>query len=169
MKIHERMAVFVESGYCTVGRGPKHPFLPDTSLLPVIASFLERYPFLLKDQGYVEFLQSYAGASIQRPNDEFLVDIYGFTRASTNMLELPGDMIDNHGFLMFAGVYWTQETKTGHEFIELDFAFHAAGDKADGVYYLTPSLDEYRWGFARFDHWLEALVLKQKKLLPSEG
>jgi hypothetical protein len=62
--INNLVSQFLSLGHAEVGHGPSHPTHPNPALAPLISSFLEQYPLLRKDRGYVEFLDIYAGAHI---------------------------------------------------------------------------------------------------------
>lgn len=55
-----------------VGRGFKHPSSPRLELQTQTTNFIAEYPFLQQDQGYIDFLEFYAGASFNYPNGDYL-------------------------------------------------------------------------------------------------
>jgi hypothetical protein len=95
----------------------------------------------MRDPGYVEFLLSYAGASLLDSSHYLFVDILGFTHASTHFfelahcLEVEGPVVEEDGFLIFAtAVYHRGEQKGRPETIEFDFAFDVSGERPPVVY-----------------------------------
>src|SRR5260221_13257818 len=106
MDIQTLINQFVNLGHAQVGRGPKYPAEPATHLLPEIDSFLDSYSFLKQDKGYVDFLEFYAGASVFWPNGELIIDIFGFTKVSSHLLNLEGPVVDEDGYLMFANTIY---------------------------------------------------------------
>jgi hypothetical protein len=166
MTLYETMARFSEIGYVTIGRGPKHPFLPNPLLAEQITSLLNEYPFLVQDQGYIDFVECYAGASMNHPAEALMVDIYGFTHASSHLIELPGSIVDDNGFLMFAGIYWRQDINDPRSLVELDFAFDATGSRVQGVYgYRVGGDNGYQWYCKSFLEWFDLLIVKKGRLL----
>ena len=63
MDTDQLMARFATLPGARVGSGPRHPAHPDPSLTERVARFLEEIPALARDQGYVDFMWRYAGAS----------------------------------------------------------------------------------------------------------
>jgi hypothetical protein len=100
-----------------------------------VDKFLARYPALTRDRGYVEFLRSYAGASLLDSGHYLFVDIFGFTHASTQFSDIDAPVVDEDGFLIFATVtYQRGEQKGRPDTIEFDFAFDVSGERSPVVY-----------------------------------
>jgi hypothetical protein len=145
-----------------VGRGPLHPTEPRPELDSPVTGFLESYPFLQRDAGYVDFIQKYAGVMMTHPEEEIGVDIMGFDPGVANLLEMEGPVVDSHGFLLIA--MCSYGTMTGGELStwEYDFAFDATGSRRDGIYRLVAdggvTLQQFEWHKHNFEQWLVELV-----------
>ncbi|MFC7328794.1 hypothetical protein [Marinactinospora rubrisoli] len=85
-----------------VGSGSGRPEHPDPRLRPRLAGFLAEHPALRADRGHVEFLERYAGASIEDTEAARLVDVFGFPEASSDFAEMDGPVVDGDGRLVFA-------------------------------------------------------------------
>jgi hypothetical protein len=149
-----------------VGRGPHHPVEPEPSLALPIAEFLDGYPDVRRDGGYVEFLEKYAGAMIKNDDETQIVDILGFSDASTEIMEMDGPIVDDNGFLLFAqGVFHIIADGKELDMYEHDFAFDASGDRRPGVYHSAATLrsqgQPFTWYADDFDAWLAELVEKR--------
>jgi hypothetical protein len=145
----------------SVGRGPRHPRSPDPSVEPRLHEFLDAYPEVRRDAGYVEFQEKYAGAIVQDPAETRILDVFGFGGAATNMLEMDGPVVDEDGFLIFAQcLYYPDGGVIGMH--EHDFAFSVSGDRPVGVYRHQSTLDHSVPGFSRyvddFTAWLRDLL-----------
>lgn len=155
----------------TAGRGPQHPSDPDPTSAPQLAKFLEMYPTLRSDQGYVAFLERYCGASIDGGDDRPLVDVLGFSDASTGLLEMDGPVVDDDNFLLFAQyVHHRIEDGKLIDTEEQDFAFDTTGARRPGVYRLFSSRrasdEHFEWHTEDFLSWLDRLA-RQDGILPS--
>ena len=166
--IHEVMRAFASLPFAKVGHGPRHPTRPEPALGPVIEQFLEHYPIIRRDQGYVAFLECYAGASIADEEADRFVDIFGFSSVSTDIQAIDGPLLDDEGFVTFCTAVFHPEpalgAETSHDPLaiwELDFAFDLTGDRRPGVYRALshPGRSEpYSWFTATFPEWLELLI-----------
>lgn len=148
-----------------MGCGPRHPITPDLTLVDEIASFLATQTYLFQDQGYVDFLECYAGASIARPDGTWLVDMPGFTESiSTHLIRGEGRIVDENGYYWFCSSIVVDSAE--HRDRGLSFAFDATGTRTWGIY---RSMDaEYRdfqqgnvpvdWYCDTFLEWLDAFI-----------
>ena len=144
-------------GTLELGRGPRHPAAPRPELAVGIAAFLEHYPFLRRDPGYVEFLERYAGAVLTREKDMFSVGIYGFDEdVAMHIVSGPGDIVEN-GFLTIADVVIPNEPdKPFSENVDgYGVAFDATGARRRGVHRTRG--DEGAWIAETFIDWLRLL------------
>jgi hypothetical protein len=144
-----------------VGYGPGHPEHPNTAIEAVVRSFLDDYPLLRRDSGYVDFIQKYAGARIERAEDAVAVNIFGFADVSLDMMETEGELVYD-GFLEFAqGIYQEDPEKIATSY-QYDFAFDVSGVREPGVYRahstMTISGRPFTWYRADFLSWLDELV-----------
>lgn len=158
-RIDDVMSRFSAIPGSSVGRGPRHPTNPDPDVGLRIARFLEAYPLLRRDAGYVEFLEKYAGASIE--NDDFsqIVDILGFTDASTDIEEMDGPVVDSDGFLMVAeAVYHLREGGRNTGTLQHAFAYDVTGDRAEGLYHSLVSTERLEPAFVYALDSFEALL-----------
>jgi hypothetical protein len=170
-RIDDAMSRFSAIRGSSVGHGPRHPADPDTEIAPRIERFLETYPALRDDASYVEFLEKYAGASIE--NDDFsqIVDILGFTEASTDIEEMDGPIVDSQGFLMVAeAVYHLREGARTTDTLQHAFAYDMTGGRPKGLYYslvTTQHLEPaFTHEFENFEAWLDDLVAREGWLDP---
>jgi hypothetical protein len=166
MDLSVLMHRFTELEYASIGFGPRHPTAPNPMLQPNVDAFLAGNPYLKKDQGYVDFLETYSAAAVNWPNQELMIDIYGFTPEITIYLPDPDEPLTFNGsFFRFAESF----VKTGpdkRDFVGLSFGFDSTGVQKPGVYrhvYLPG--DDWKtlpfvWYKASFLEWLEDLVNK---------
>jgi nucleoid-associated protein YejK len=146
-----------------IGHGPAHPSSPDRSLADPIHEFLDAYPALRRDEGYVEFQTRYAGASVENEEKTQIVDILGFSEASTGLLDMDGAVVDDEGFLVFAQcIYHTVADGKLVDMYEYDFAFNVSAGRTWGVYANHSTLRTQPTEFLRhaddFTSWLRELV-----------
>ncbi|HWH00256.1 MAG TPA: hypothetical protein VNV66_13245 [Pilimelia sp.] len=170
MEIDELMARFAALPGARVGRGPDHPRMPEPAVGEAVDGFLRRFPEVARDHGYVAFLRRYAGAAIDNEERHEIVDILGFSNVSSDLIEMDGPVVDEHGFLIFAQVVrHLIEGGALRDTQEYDYAFDTTGARAPGVYWLYSSsrqpetFDEHaRAGFApageAFTGWLSRIV-----------
>jgi len=170
-RIDDAIARFSSIVGSSVGHGPRHPTEPDPGADQRIESFLETYPALRRDAGYIEFLEKYAGASIENDDLSQIVDILGFSDASTDIEELDGPIVDSEGFLMIAeAVYHMRNGKRTTGTLQHAFAFDVTGDRAEGVYHSLVSAQHlapaFTLAFESFEAWLTDLVGREGWLDP---
>lgn len=141
----------------TIGRGPDHPREPDPSIADRVTNFLDRYPALGRDTGYVTFMWKYAGASVYPPDESMFASILGFADGETNIEDdLEGPVIDDDGFLFFAD--WGYHTDLdgrldshGHSFL-----FDVSDSRRPGIhrYSWSSEVTERTWYAEDFGTWL---------------
>lgn len=170
-RVEEAMSEFSRIDGSTVGHGPRHPSEPDPRPGVRIVRFLDEYPALRHDKSYVEFLEKYAGASIENEDFSQIVDILGFTEASTDIEEMDGPIVDRNGFLMIAeAIYHLRENGRNVGTLEHAFAYDVTDQRPSGIYHSLVSeqnpLPEFRVAFSSFDAWLEDLVAREGWLEP---
>ena len=160
-------------GAC-VGHGPKHSDIPNTDLQPEINQFLSEYPFLQQDKGYVNFLERYAGATLDAP-EGLIVIIFGFVLdiGGLHMTQDEGPIIDDEGFLCIAAVQvrsdedakgFDEYAKGFDEYTDLAFSFDATGERRPGIY-RNIGLNPKAWYCEDFLTWLRLLIDKQGQLV----
>ena len=159
MDIHSLMNRFALLKGADVGRGPRHPTTPVPALAKEIKDFFQIYPFLRNDQGYVDFIECYAGAGISR-EPELIVDIYGFISGGTHIVKEDGIRLDERGYFAFCTTYLDDLGEVG-------FAFDATGERTSGIYRWI--VDEhlqgdYSWYCPNFLEWLERLIKYEGRL-----
>ncbi len=165
------MKRFADLGNGEIGRGPRHPIAPNAALAPLVEAFLKDYPELRQDKGYVDFLEKYGGASILWPHGDLLVDIFGFSGTSTNLLEFYGQIVDKQGYLWFCSEvirvrpgYDTRLTTRG-----LQFAFDHTHQRRWGIYRGIDNEDStqrnFEWYCDTFLDWLNLLIEYKGNLL----
>jgi hypothetical protein len=160
MDIHTVMARFAELEGAVVGVGPRKSSHPNTEIQGKIDFFLNSYPFLHQDRGYIDFLEFYAGAHVLRGDYEVAIDIFGFLDISTHMLDYEDPIVDEDGFLTFS-LAILQENR------HLAFGFDATQHRTWGVYRAV--VDEngasYVWYCDTFLEWLNQIVQKDGNIL----
>jgi hypothetical protein len=135
MDVHSLVDKFLELADAEVGQGPKHPTNPIPELEAPTDEFFEKYPFVCKDTGYVEFLNSYSGAYVIWPDDQLMIDIFGFSEVSSPIITDEYPVIDDKGYLTFCSVLFRVKPGGGVENIQtLGFAFDATSQRKSGVY-----------------------------------
>lgn len=162
-RLDEVIAQFERVPGARVGHGPRHLLEPNPESAPRLREFLDAYPALVADAGYVEFLEKYAGASIQNAALTQLIDLPGFSDASPDILEMDGPMVDDDGFLVVAqAVYHVDEDGRAVDTLQHDIAFDTTGRREPGLYHSFTSGEMLVPRFERQHHdftsWLEALV-----------
>ena len=172
MSIHALIARLPELGSASIGYGPKHPQHPQPDLAPMLDEFLTTYPFLRWDQGYINYLETYAGAAVRKDDDSVMLDIFGFTSESTHFHELDAldlPAIDEKGFFTFCDGYFRLDDDQHL----LGACFDATGTRRAGIYRVKarhegpPSQEnvEIYYYCTTFDEWLWA-NLEYKGRLP---
>lgn len=163
MEIDSLMADLARIPGARIGRGPRHPSQPDATAGEKLREFLAEYPAVRTDPGYVEFLECYGGAYLENEDVSQIVDILGFTDASTQMYEMDGPIVDEDGFLLFAQcVYHIEVDGRLVDTQEYDFAFDVTGGRESGVYGLFSARavrdNRFEWHSDDFLSWLAQLV-----------
>jgi hypothetical protein len=166
-RIYQMIKKLHELGIVETGRGPKHPTLPNTELVEEIAEFLETYSFLKTDQGYVNFLERYAGLLLYRDSDFLSLGIYGFDNdVSLHLVNGEGELIDEAGILTFADL--TLPLQEGDQSSEnltaIGFGFDSTQQRHWGVYRCIDG-QPYHWYCRSFLEWLEKFYNNQGRLL----
>lgn len=104
MNIQRLMQNFGKLNQAAIGQGAKHPTSPDPAKVGLVSEFLDKYPFLRRDQGYVDFLERYAGASVDYSDGSLIIHIFGFIEEVSlhlvNDEPFTGPLIKD-GFFMF--------------------------------------------------------------------
>jgi hypothetical protein len=138
-----------------VGRGPKHPTEPNSSIEERVQSLFAAFPALRRDACYVEFMEKYAGALIITEG-RGVIDLVGLSGVSTDYVEKDVP-IEADGLIIFA--------MCAYDTYEYDFAFEVSGERRPGVYrYVTSgpaSAPSPTWHAENFCDWLEELVDKE--------
>lgn len=169
--IDEAVSRFAALPGTSVGRGPRHPSDPNSDVELRVSEFLEAYPTLRGDPAYVEFLEKYAGASIENEDMSQIVDVLGFTDASTDIEEMDGPIVDSKGFLMVAeAVYHVREDGRTTSTLQHAFAYDVTGQRPPGIYWSLVSSDQLEPSFTKafdgFEAWLEEIVACEGWLEP---
>ena len=162
MGIHSLVKKLAEIEGAEVGRGPKHPTAPNLDLSPEIDSFLAEYDFISQDKGYVQFLESYAGAYVWQPANDLTIDFFGFAGISTHIVNEDGPIVDEQGFLVYCdGTVWIDSADPGEKAIGQSFAFDATGNRRWGIYRRFTRRGEeinFYWYCKTFEQLLEHLI-----------
>lgn len=141
-------------GHLKLGDGPEHPARPNRQLGPELARFLEQYPFVTRDDGYVQFLARYGGAVFWRDQDALSLGLFGFyPDLALHLTKGPGDIIES-GCLTFCDlVIPPRGNPFAADALGLGFGFEATGTRPWGVYRLDGHGDA-QWFCASFLGWL---------------
>ena len=160
MTVRELMPRFMALGEGYAGRGPDHPEAANTALELVAEAFFAKYPVLLHDPSYVEFLRTYAGASVSvydRDGDEvwcaFLIGLDGFCGQVVPFTE-EGYGVDADGFLCVAQLYHQRSR------VELDFGYYVSDTGEAGLHRIAhcDGRSSRGWYCESFAEWLERFV-----------
>jgi hypothetical protein len=153
--LREMMARFLTIGEAFAGHGPGHPDAPNNDSYTRIQVFLKRYPRLLRDSGYIEFLWNYCGASLHYPAEmegaeQWVAWLPGLIQGDRHFIPFTeeGYGVDPDGFLMVAQLFH-QVAK-----LELQFGYYVSGEDRPGLHliaYRGPVQDSHRRDAAR--HW----------------
>jgi hypothetical protein len=165
--IHQLITKVHKVGKVKTGRGPKHPQCSNQELDQEITDFLNSYPFLRQDQGYIDFLESYAGLLVYRNSDFFSLGIYGFDEdVSLHLVKGEGELIDEAGMLTFADltIPVQEGDQSADNLIGIGFGFDTTQQRTWGVY---RCIDEqpYHWYCATFLELLERILNHKGRLL----
>lgn len=144
-------------GYVETGMGPQHPSSPILQIEPEINNFLEHYPTLARDEGYVNFLEIYAGLGFEAYAGELILNIFGFDPAvALHILEGEGEVVDEQGFLTFASLTVPSVGKykvANQEYVGIGFAFDTTSNRQPGVYRGTPETGYLYYRPSFLDWW----------------
>ena len=173
--LHSLMKRLAVSEHALLGTGPRHPVAPNPEIADEVERFLAQYPFLRQDQGYVDFLECYAGASFDCPDASLIVFIYGFldqvTRHFTKDEPFVGSAVDEErGFLVFAEMVFRPGKYRGVvDNVSYGYAFDMTETRRWGVYHDISSKDytssKYEWHCESFLQLLEELVGRVERTL----
>jgi hypothetical protein len=174
MNIDELMREFAALEGSVVGRGPRHPDAPEPRIQVELDELLRKHPFLKSDKGYIEFLERYAGAAIDREDESLIAHIFGFSNVTLNLLEddqFSGSAVDEDGFFMFcSSVVSINTEKDIVSILGLDYAFEVTGSRNWGIYQSISQSDGkssgYRWYCQDFIQWLAEFIKFDGKLFP---
>jgi hypothetical protein len=144
-------------GDVELGHGPRHPAAPDPALAPEIDAFLDRYPVLRRDPGYVAFLERYSGLYLSRDEDALALSIFGFdTDVALHIVEGEGDLLIAD-FLPFAhAVVPLRAGSFNPHDPGVAYAFDIGGSLPAGVYRNVKD-HEFELCAPSFLDWLEQL------------
>jgi hypothetical protein len=160
MSVRELVPRFLALGEGYAGRGPDHPDTANPALGAVAEALLAKHPVLLRDPSYVEFLRTYAGASVSvydPDGDElwfaFLIGLDGFGGKVVPFTE-EGYGVDADGFLCVAQLYHQRSR------VELDFGYYVAGAGEAGIHRIAErdGRSAQGWYCESFVEWLGRFV-----------
>jgi hypothetical protein len=133
MDIDQLMARFAALPGARVGAGPRHPTQPDPVLTERVTQFFDEIPALARDQGYVDFMWRYAGASRSDAARRDFFEIFGFSDAAPSFDEFEEPMVDPDGSFMFAEA--VVHERSGHlDTYSVGFAFNIDPGREWAVY-----------------------------------
>jgi hypothetical protein len=160
--LREMMNRFLTIGEAFAGHGPGHPDTPNNDSYSRIQAFLKRFPRLLRDQGYVEFLWNYCGASLYYPEEmegaeQWVTWLPGLIQGDRRFIPFTeqGYVGDPDGFLMVAQLIH-QVSK-----VELQFGYYVAGEDRPGLHRMIyrGSVHESHRGEATRDWYCDSFAV----------
>lgn len=171
MNLEELVKKLSRIEYVEIGKGYKHSTSPNLALRDDCNKFFAEYPTLREDKDYVEFMEVYAGAIIDHPNEVIMVDIYGLLSDLTvNVLYPDESLIEKKKFFRFGEVAYVPIDSKRKDGLSASFAFDLT-DASSGIYkrreiYQTDyKTVPYEWYCASFIEWFEKLVMTSGKLI----
>jgi hypothetical protein len=160
MTVRDLIPQLLALGEGHAGCGPDHPDTPAPQLLSRLEAFLAEHPGLRRDRSYVEFLRTYAGASLEVP-DQYDTRWFAFLpsliEGDPELVPFTeeGYRVDPDGYLCVAQLFH-QVSK-----VQLEFGYYVAAEGPSGLYrtILPPDGSKARdWYRASFAEWLERFV-----------
>jgi hypothetical protein len=169
--LDELMQRFGQIPGAKVGHGPEHPESPDPSTAERLEEFLASYHSLQADQSYCDFLRRYGGAYIENHDATLIIDIFGFSEVSTDIVEMEGPVVNKDGYLIYAQcIYYIMSGNELRGTQEHDFAFDMTGARRPGIYRLYGSSEhlhnQFEWQHESFASWLAYLMDHDARLSP---
>jgi hypothetical protein len=160
MKLPELMHRFLALGQGYAGRGPDHPEAPNPDLRPLVESFFAQHRALLRDPTYVEFLRTYAGATVTVSDPEgdevWFAFLMGLCSDGGEIVPFTeeGYGADEEGFLCVAKLYHQRRR------VELDFAYAVTGVLQPGLHRIVnrDGRESRGWYCHSFAEWLAHFV-----------
>ena len=144
--------------------------LADAKLQADVSALLGTYPFLARDEGYVEFLRRYGGALLVREVDGLVLSLYGFSHdIGMHLIEGPGELVDGEGFLTLCDMVVPRVIRAPRSLdnlgdtVAVAFGFDTTGDRRWGVYRFV-SGGAGAWYCETFLEWLRMLIAKDGQL-----
>jgi len=160
MTVRDLMPRFLALGEGHAGCGPDHPDTPAPKLLSRVEAFLAEHPALLGDPSYVEFLRTYAAASISVPDEDderWVAWLPGLIEDDWELIPftLEGYEVDPDGFFMVAQLFH-QVSK-----VNLELGYYVAAGGPSGLYRSVDRADGSKtrgWYCESFVAWLRRFV-----------
>ena len=171
MKLDKLIEQFKNFEYAEVGKGYKHPISPNLALRDDCEEFFSEYPSLREDEDYVKFMEVYAGAVIDHPEFELMVDIYGLSLDLTiNVLHPDESLVERERFFGFGEVDYHPLGKTREDASSASFFFNLTDISSGvyrrpGVYKVDYRTVPIKWYCSSFIEWFEKLVQASGKLI----
>jgi hypothetical protein len=155
-------------GHLKLGRGPNCPDKPNFQIADELAAFLERFSFVVRDEGYVQFLQTYAGGVFWRDQDALSLGLFGFDAdLSIHLTKGPGKPVE-YGCLTFCDmVIPPRSDPFAAKALGLGFGFEATGARRWGLYRIWPG-GRVEWFCDSFIAWLRRFVAHEGRLDEAE-
>ncbi len=140
-----------------LGQGPL--LAPSSDIDARIERFLSAHPILETDPTYVEFQRTYAGASVQNPERTQIIDVLGFSDASTEIEEMDGPIVDDDGYLLVVdGVFFVQRPDEQPVTIQHAYAYRTSGTGGTTIYHSVVATDRPSSGYSpAFDRFVDLL------------
>jgi len=167
MTLDEMVAQLSERSLVSLGRSFAHPIWPNPALEQDVNQFLYHYSFLKQDAGYVKFLECYAGAFVFDHTSDSTLDILGFSIASSHIIDYPGEIINEEGFLVFCVSLVNFYENEKRQEVEISYAFDATGTRQWGIYAKTLAITRiqdvnprYMFYCNTFTDWLQRVIDK---------
>jgi hypothetical protein len=149
MDIDRLVARFAALPGAEVGHGPRHPTHPDPALEDRVAKLFAEVPALTRDQGFVDFMWRYAGASYSDPTRTWVFEIFGFSDVASSYDEFEEALVEDDGSFMFAQAM----EENPDDFLDLytvAFAFNVDPEREWAVYRADRQRDREDKPFVRY-------------------
>lgn len=151
------MAHFAALPGARVGAGPRHPKDPDPALQARVAQLFDEVPSLTRDQGYVDFMWRYAGASRSDAAQVHVFEIFGFSPVATTLDEFEEALVDDKGYFYLAEATHHERQTERLDSYTVGFLFNVDPQREWAVYRNTQGMfaeeqpvTPYRASFVEF-------------------
>jgi hypothetical protein len=142
------------------GSGPLSDKPESVDMAMLVDLFFREFPALLRDQGFVEFMNYYSGALIVDGASKFVLDIPGPSRVSRNVSWDDISVIRDKTYYPFCFIRLSK----GERF---DFSFSLSENRTKGIYvsqFTSERIARINWYCLEFSDLLTQIVIENGKL-----